>query len=137
MKIDPMDLLKLNTHLFGGFGCPKINDRAEKALRTLFEKYGTPDCGRNRATFFSKHCVIKFPLNNAGWSDNDWEASCRHETLARGRFIQIADFVCVIQEKLTMPARSTKHPSWVDGIDGGQVGYDRRGNLRAYDFGRH
>lgn len=133
-----VDHCKLSSHLFGGFyDCDETNKEAEKYLRILTAKYGIPECGRNRATFMSKHCVIKFPLNDNGICDNDWEGSMRSETTARGRWIQIGSFVCVVQEKLTMPENfSYKNlPDWVGGVDGGQVGYDKKGRLKAYDFG--
>jgi hypothetical protein len=50
-------------------------------------------------------------------------------------------FVCVMQETLTMPIEGEiqkiwKNPAydWVGSIDGSQVGYDRHGQLKAYDF---
>lgn len=123
----------LKNHMFGGF-CDwdrkTIEQDAEKALIRLTEKYGIPECGRNRATFISKHCVIKFPLN-------DWEGSVSSPELAKGRWIKIDDFVCVIQEKLKMVENFSYDtlPDWVGSIDGGQVGYDKKGRLKAFDFG--
>lgn len=124
-------------NLFGGFGVDEIDYKAHLTLMWLTEKYGQPDCGRNRACFFSKHCVIKFPLNANGEADNDWEASCSGETLAKGRWIEINGFICVIQEKLNYVENFSYSalPDWVGSVDCGQVGYDKKGNLKAYDFG--
>lgn len=134
--------MKLSNFLYGGF-CDwddkTINDRAEAILARLIAKYGEPICGRNRAAFMSKHCVIKFPLNDNGICDNDWEGSCSAPYLAKGRWIQIDGFTCVIQERLTeIPADEFSYeslPDWVGSIDGGQVGYDKKNRLKAYDFG--
>lgn len=106
-------------------------------LTQLEAKYGKPYCGRNRATFFSKHCVIKFPLNLDGLTDNQHEAKRNHSVnyYAKGRAVLLGDFNCVVQEKLTMPKSYDGFPSWVMSIDCGQVGYDCKGQLKAYDFG--
>lgn len=126
--------------MFGGFYTwedKTINARAETMLLKLTTKYGIPQCGRNRATFISKNYVIKFPLNDNGIADNDWEGSCSASYLARGRWIKIDGFVCVMQEKLTILQghELSDLPEWVNSIDGRQVGYDRKGNLKAFDFG--
>ncbi len=134
--------MKLSEQMFGGFidwHDKTINDRAESALKKLINKYGQPQCGRNRAAFISKHCVIKFPLNDDGVADCDWEGSYSGEHLAKGRWIQIDGFVCVIQEKLRLiPNKEFSYanlPDWVGSIDCGQVGYDKKDRLKAYDFG--
>lgn len=139
-SMSDIDHCILKNHMFGGF-CnwdrKTIEQDAERNLRILTEKYGQPECGRNRATFISKHCVIKFPLNDNGIADNDWEGSVSGPELAKGRWIEIDGFVCVIQEKLTMLEDfSYKNlPDWVGSVDGGQVGYDKKGRLKAFDFG--
>lgn len=134
--------MKLSDHMFGGFADwdnENLNARAEVVLARLIEKYGEPECGRNRAVFLSKNYVLKFPLNDGGVGDNDWEGSVSADHLAVGRWIQIDGFVCVMQERLThIPPEEFSYdnlPDWVGFIDGGQVGYDRQGRLKAYDFG--
>lgn len=136
--------MKLSDHMFGGF-CEwdekdkGINERAEAILAKLIEKYGQPECGRNRACFISKHCVLKFPLNDGGVADNDWEGSCSGDIYAVGKWLQIGEFVCVMQEKLTLiPEEAFSYatlPDWVGSVDCGQVGYDKKGRLKAFDFG--
>lgn len=122
------------------FESERLDALAIECLTQLEAKYGTPSCGRNRATFISSHCVIKFPLNFDGIADNAWEAASHEEPyLAKGRPLWIGDFNCVVQERLTMPRfdkhTSRNYPDWVREIDCAQVGYDKKGQLKAYDFG--
>ena len=123
---------------FVNFGCDNLNALALEILTRLENKYGEPSCGRNRAAFTSKHCVIKFPLNFDGLHDNSIESkkySDGYASYAKGRKIMLGDFNCVVQEKLTMPEKLHGLPTWVMSIDCCQVGYDVKGRLKAYDFG--
>lgn len=119
------------------FHCEKLDRLAIELLSKLEKKYGKPSCGRNRAAFISKHCVIKFPLNFDGLTDNQYETRVDHEVnyYAKGKQVLLGDFNCVVQEKLRMPKNHDNLPSWVNCIDCGQVGYDSKGMLKAYDFG--
>lgn len=146
------DPLKLSNHLFGGFYDAAMTANAERILVKLAKRFGTPNCGRNRAVFHLKNNVLKFPLNPAGESDNDWEASCSSEHYAKGRHFNIDGFICVVQEKLTPIELAfpddelgraqfldclNNLPTWTHYIDNQQVGYSKKGELKAYDFGRH
>ena len=119
---------------------PEINNRAKQVIRRLIRKYGRPiDYGRNRLVFANARIVLKFPRGAAGEADNCWEGSCQGPTKARGKRIILDGFICVMQERLQriysdVPRPQTL-PSWVDSVDCQQVGYDRQGRLRAYDFG--
>lgn len=132
--------LLLSNLLFGGFGSADLDAQAEAALAKLMAKYGEPLLGTTRATFLSKNYVLKFPLNANGNRANDWEGSVSADHLARGRWLQIEGFICVMQERLVeLDWNNTKYtdlPDWVECIDCGQVGYDKQGNLKAFDFGR-
>lgn len=113
-----------------------INDRAKIVLNRLMAKYGEPSCGKNRATFIGKNFVIKFPRSDSGINDNCIESSYSDDTTAKSRGFILDGFLCVVQERLVMPTKEQRKsmPSWVDFIDCGQVGFDRKGNLKAYDF---
>lgn len=113
-----------------------INDRAKAVLTRLIAKYGEPSCGRNRAAFISKHFVIKFPRSDSGIHDNCVESSYSDETTAKSRGFILDGFLCVIQERLVMPTKEQRKelPAWTDFIDCRQVGYDKKGNVKAYDF---
>lgn len=120
--------------------CPEARARADKVIARLIAKYGQPfDYGRNRLVFANDRIVFKFPRNLNGIADNDWEGSCRAPYLARGKWLELDGFVCVMQERVQRIYADTpppkKLPSWTGSIDCCQVGYDRQGKLRAYDFG--
>lgn len=113
-----------------------------ETIRNLQLKYGKPAYGRNRATFFSKKVVIKVPINPSGDNDNVWEArSYKTESYyTRTRLVEINGLYCAMAEKIDrINPYSDEHrksmPEWVNWIDCGQVGYDRKGRLKAYDFG--
>lgn len=131
-----MNKFEFDKYSSAGFESDFLDAEAKSFIEKLTAKYGQPSCGRSRATFTSKHCVIKFPLNIAGLIDNGHEARYNDETTAKGRKIMLGDFVCVMQERLTYPeSRLVNPPSWVYSVDCMQVGYDKKGRLKAYDFG--
>lgn len=122
--------------------CDEERERAAiEAARYLAERYTYVGIGLYRIVFKVGHHMFKFPLSEGGEYCNDGEGSIRHETLAKGRYVTWRGFTCVMQETLRMPTnnefahinRSPKY-NWVCGIDSQQVGYDGRGNLKAYDF---
>lgn len=125
----------IEKQLFGGFYNESDTERAQKLIDRLIVKYGEPNVGRNRAVFISKFCVIKVPINDNGVVDNDWEASVRSDTTARGRWLRIDGLVCCMQERLRIDIDRSNLPDWTASIDCAQVGYDRKNNLRAFDFG--
>ena len=53
--------INLNDYLHGGFEDEVRDLTASSTLKKLINKYGIPQCGRNRATFIGKKFVIKFP----------------------------------------------------------------------------
>lgn len=118
----------------------------------LINKYSTKaigaSVGRNRIVFMtSKGFVIKLPLNQGGCGDNEWESSvssCPDSTgrqLARTRFHCINGIIVLFMETVNHLADEEiirlfgEIPWWVDGIDCGQVGINRKGKLVAYDYG--
>ncbi len=127
--------MNLSELYFAGFMDDTFTQKAQALVDKLTVKYGEPDCGRNRAVFFSKFCVIKVPINDNGVVDNDWEASVKSDTTANGRWLEIDGLVCCMQQKLNTEITDHDLPDWVGSVDCQQVGYDRKGNLRAYDFG--
>lgn len=127
--------MNLSELYFAGFMDDAFTQKAQALVDKLTAKYGEPDCGRNRAVFISKFCVIKVPINDNGVIDNDWEASVKSDTTANGRWLEIDGLVCCMQQKLNTEITHRDLPDWVGSVDCQQVGYDRKGNLRAYDFG--
>lgn len=129
--------MKISEHYFAGFINDTFTAKAQALIDRLTSKYGEPLCGRNRAVFISKFCVIKVPINDNGLVDNDWEASVKSDITASGRWLELNGLVCCMQQKLNTEIPKRGLPAWVSSVDCQQVGYDRRGNLRAYDFGLH
>lgn len=128
----------------------EMNSKAFELAQRLFAKYGNYELGRNRLVFFSKFSVIKIPTANDGCADNDWEGSVCGG-IARSRewesqedanypntkLLEIDGLVCVMMERVE-PVHFdnyNKVPDWVKGIDGGQVGFTKKGKLVAYDYG--
>jgi hypothetical protein len=117
------------------------NEAAERLLARLASKYAYLSSGTYRAVFKLRgDRVLKFPLNEAGVFCNDCEASILDETCARGKWLEIDGFVCVMQEYVEdasladIRARLGHIPDWVAGVDCAQVGFTRTGQLKAYDF---
>lgn len=126
----------------------KDNKRAYTILSFLYKNYEFLGSGRNRAVFKMKsgNYIIKFPLSEEGIADNDWEASVcsnKHEgnkedvQYPKTRYIELQGFICCVMEYIE-PCKSFEGlPEWIDFVDGGQVGYNRKNVLLAYDYGRY
>ena len=129
--------INLNDYLHGGFEDEVRDLTASSTLKKLINKYGIPQCGRNRATFIGKKFVIKFPLNDDGEINNSIEAKFISENTAKGKLLVINGFICVMQERIKIldyPLEFHLYPEWVNLIDSGQIGYNLKGVLKAYDF---
>lgn len=118
---------------------PSVEPTVRKILTVLEKKYGAPQCGRNRATFISKTCVFKVPLSDYGFGDNTWEAKTKNERCARTKIKFVSGIPIAVMELLRHPTNEErwKLPDWTSMIDCCQVGYDKKGRLKAYDFGPH
>jgi hypothetical protein len=99
--------------------------------------------GRHRHAFRVGDVVIKVPHNFAGYlaNHNEVKQSRREpDIMAKTRFLD-AEHYAVVQEYVrpaNFPADAkadVDFPRWVDFIDAAQVGHDKAGNLKAYDFG--
>lgn len=117
------------------------NQIAKQLFARLASKYDYLSSGTYRAVFKLRgNRVLKMPLNEAGVFCNDGEASTLDETCARGKWLEIDGLVCVMQEYVedaslaNIRARLGHIPDWVAGVDCAQVGFNRAGQLKAYDF---
>ena len=130
------------------FDTNKQNKKARQALDVLSRHYTLLGSGRNRAVFKLKsgNYVIKFPLNEEGVADNDWEASIcsnKHEgdeddvQYPKTRYIELQGFVCCIMEYIEPCDSIDGMPDWIGFVDCGQVGYNKKGRLLAYDYCRY
>lgn len=126
----------------------KQNKKAQKICVKLNNKYELLNSGRNRVVFRLKsgNYVLKFPLNEDGVSDNDWEASiCSNKNeedidevqWPKTRYIEIEGFICCVMEYIEPITyfEDKVLPDWIHSVDGGQVGYNKKGVLLAYDYG--
>jgi len=138
----------LEYSLEGGFGCKETDLEVNNIITELFSKYEYLGCGRNRIVFKLKsgNYVLKFPVNNAGVSNNDWEGSVCGSTepnnpdvtqYAKTRWIQFRGFICCVMEIVKPINDETNLPEWIHHIDSCQVGLTRKNKLVAYDFGEY
>lgn len=101
------------------------------SLSSEFEIIGE---GRARIVFAHGNYVIKAPKSLEGLEDNWWEADkskisdkfCRCKLLGN---------VLLIMERVDTDIDRSSLPSWAYGIDCQQVGINKFGKLKAYDFG--
>lgn len=96
--------------------------------------------GRHRAAFRIGPIVVKVPLCEQGAIDNFREARLSRlepERMARTRLINIHGHTCAVAEYIepVWPSRDVRAAhEWFAFIDCCQVGRDRHGNWKAYDF---
>ena len=119
-----------------------------KQINLFRKKYGEPLVGRTRAVFDrGDGYVVKVPINGEGFAANSREvitseaedpytpvAECYHDTVydASSEGISV-----LVMEKLSfegVPRGYNNLPDWVMSVDGGQVGYNKKGELVAYDL---
>lgn len=117
--------------------------------KSMTGKYGTPKFGTGRATYLSKYCVFKVPVSVDGFRLNDLEGSTisigepnkiGYIPIARSRLILIKDVPIVAMEKVIeadindIKDKIGKVPDFVSSVDMGQVGFNKKGNLVAFDY---
>lgn len=107
--------------------------------------------GRNRRVYVMRNYVVKVPRNGCGVADNDWEGSVSNSAqypqsdyqvqFARTRMFVIDDVPVVLMERVEeatskqIVKRLHHEPQWTWQVDGGQVGFNKRGRLVAFDYG--
>lgn len=118
------------------------------SLKEIIEKrYGTSvGSGRHRLTFASNRVVIKLPRNISGAAANEREFNvykanhgvakcvCDDARLARCRLVRIMGLPVIIMEKLNISHKWQNAPEWAGSFDTMQVGRDKRGTWKAYDY---
>jgi len=114
--------------------------------------------GRNRIAFLSqsKKNIIKIPITQGGVADNTHEhiswSKFRKKLVPIARCRLLKNSVILVMELITRPYHPydpnvldnqrnknfddlIKQNPWIDFVDCGQVGLNRKGQLVAYDFG--
>lgn len=105
--------------------------------------------GRNRDVYFlpGKKYIVKIPRNEDGMWDNatehDWRhakdawsqtfrcnANCR---MVPGSYLLVMEYVRPVDSD-EIRAMFGEVPDWVGCVDCGQVGLNRKGELKAYDY---
>ena len=94
--------------------------------------------GRRRMGFLSRNrqWVVKVPLSDDGVADNAWEDRSYRLTDMPYARCRILDNHCLIMEAVDVEVNPRNLPRWAFSIDCLQVGYNRKGKLVAYDYGR-
>lgn len=134
---------------------PDFNKEGYKALRFLYKKYmkkskGKFSVGRNRIVFIlPTNIVVKIPITLAGFGDNDWEGSIRNSNddpeeirYARTRMTYYDGDIPIVFMEYVQYANDEKIqsilgyvPDWTMSVDCGQVGFNSRNKLVAFDYG--
>lgn len=112
--------------------------KKEKIINLLesrgFEHVGE---GRHRIGFRRRNIVIKVPKTGIAEFQNFNEAklSYDNDNFARCKSIELYGVVCCVMEYLIpIDENAVDLPDWVNWVDCKQVGFSRKGNLKAYDF---
>lgn len=140
--LDPCDFLKAVAKEFG------LDSGLYDLHKRYIERYGIPKCGRNRATYIANNYVIKLPISQNGFVDNEWEGSLiakKGKSAARTRLIynRVKGFEIpiLLMEKvveLTWKEIESIGNSAIQiayATDCLQVGLNKSGDVVAYDYG--
>lgn len=105
--------------------------------------------GRNRNVFIMNGYVIKLPRNIYGAIDNEWEGCISNANddpeeirYARTRLAYFNGVPIIFMEYVEYASNEKmktvlgKVPSWTLSVDCGQVGFNKKGKLLAFDYGR-
>ena len=115
----------------------------DRQVEKLGRLHGQPKIGTNRIVFCAEENVIKVPYSQEGVLANGREAGWKNAgiPLAEAELFQLDpdDGVWLLRmeriDPLTGTARNEADlPDWVGFVDCGQVGYNRAGELVAYDL---
>lgn len=111
--------------------------------------------GRNRNVFILPgKIVVKIPTCLDGFTDNDWEGSISNldddpEEIRYARtrlcyykdvpivFMEYVEFIEYVEFATSREIKMTlgHEPDWTYSVDGGQVGFNSKGKLVAFDYG--
>ena len=96
--------------------------------------------GRNRIVWRRCNIVVKVPLNNDGLHDNwnerkMWSKYHTHTEIKYASCRLYANYF-LLMEYVNAFVPTSDLPMWANYVDCRQVGYNRRGMIVAYDYGR-
>lgn len=116
----------------------------EKVVQSIIDKmtnkFGQPESGRNRTVFKGKTIVFKVPHNSYGIHDNEYEyrtfkSSPNNDKLARCKLVHINDIPILLMIKVDTNIPLKNLPDWSKFYDCFQVGKNKKGKYKAYDYG--
>lgn len=106
-------------------------------IEVFYNKYEFLGIGRNRAVFkLSANNVIKVPINDYGVCDNSYEAFNKKDVeygIPRSKAFVLSGIALLIMEYI-QHVQLDNPPDWSDYIDCRQIGYNKKGQLLAYDL---
>jgi len=122
----------------------RLSTSIQEEYDRKYVKLGT---GRNRSVYdMGNGWVVKVPINAFGLEDNLAESKIYTDTkedpdgylvkYAECSHFNYKDLPIVRMEKVKPVICKTGLPEWTDYVDCGQVGYNKKGELVAYDYGR-
>ncbi|EGQ8302283.1 hypothetical protein ACFKAH_003479 [Vibrio parahaemolyticus] len=112
----------------------------------MIDKYGMPKLGTSRVSYVSKKAVFKVPISQDGFKYNDFELSLLssnieggavygHTRLAKPMGIDVIAMEIIERAEIEdIESRLGSVPDWIYEIDMGQVGFNSKGVLKAYDY---
>ena len=123
----------------------EFDESHAKTLIGLWKKYekkaSNIHWGRTRVAFIINNIVVKLPLYSDGCIDNDHEGSFFCDEYANTKLTYCNDIPILFMEYVkhanfdAIKDEFGNIPDWVYSIDCGQVGFNRKGKLVAYDYG--
>lgn len=106
-------------------------------IEVFYNKYEFLGIGRNRVVFkLSADNVIKVPLNYNGVCDNSYEAFNKKDVeygIPRSKAFTLSSITLLVMEYI-QHVQLDNPPEWSDYIDCRQIGYNKKGQLLAYDL---
>lgn len=94
--------------------------------------------GRGRTVYCKKNSmdyVLKLPIQEEAQQENrkEVELSSKDDRYANARKVELFGVDCVLMEYIT-PEKSGYGPPWSAKVDQAQVGKDKNGKWKAFDF---
>lgn len=115
-----------------------------KILKYFTYRYGKPvGAGRHRVGFKKGNVIVKVPKNDMGMIDNEKEYRLyrqgqkkpkKYLPMAKNKILYIQGVPILYIEKLDISDRLEKYPRWAEQIDSLQVGKDKKGKWKAFDY---
>lgn len=122
------------------FGLEELEELSHKLIKDFLKEYEYLGYGGTRAVFdMGDGNVLKVAYNHDGIEANRREATWERTDIPVAECSSYKDEydsgLCVIMEKVSIPHTwDIDVPDWVGYVDCGQVGFNKNGELVAYDL---